>query len=115
MNSAAPLKSNAHAVKEGIGLSMSFRPFDLQVFCKGSYKLFEIQENITSKCYQLHFYLKEQEKDVSVLKVFITDDSYIVLNVRGSDYICDTHNENRGMRVFSLLLNNIYQEGLISI
>ena len=113
--SAAPLKSNAHAIKEGIGLTILFKPFDLEVFCKGSYKLFEYQENIVSKCYQLHFFLKERDKDVTVMKVYITDDNYIVLDVRAQPSICDVHNEKKGMRVFNLLLNNLYDGGLITI
>jgi len=115
VNLVGPLKNNVEVIKDGIGLIIFFKPFDLKIFCNGSYKLFEIQENIMSKCYQLHFYLKEHDKDVSVLKVFMTNDNYIVLDVRASDYICDTHNENQGMRVFSLLLSNLYQGGLINI
>ncbi|NKE95238.1 hypothetical protein [Pantoea agglomerans] len=113
--SAAPLQSNAQAIKEGIGLTILFKPFDLEVFCKGSYKLFEYQENIVSKCYQLHFFLKERDKDVTVLKVYITDDNHIVLDVYGQDSICDASKENKGMRVFNLLLRSLYENGIIKI
>lgn len=115
INLVEPVKNHVEAKKDKRELIINFKPFNLEVFCHGSYKIYEIQENLESQCYQLHFFIKERDKNLTLLTVFITEDGYIVSNVMEANSICDIQDPNKGKRVFNLLLNSLYEGNFINI
>lgn len=95
--------------------SFYIKPFDLTIFYRGSYKMFEIEENISSYCYEVRFFHRKNDEEIMDFISYITTDEYLVPDPNKTETICQVFNEKRGSRVFARILNNLYENKIITI
>lgn len=91
------------------------KPFGLTIYLRGSYKLYELERNISTYCYELCFFRKQGKEEVNTLTAYITGDGYLVPDVMQPGTICEVRNENRGQRIFARILNKLYDSKIISL
>ncbi|ELY2536564.1 hypothetical protein [Cronobacter sakazakii] len=95
--------------------SFHIKPFDLTIFYRGSYKLYELDADIMSYCYEMSFFHKKNDDEVMDFTAYITADEYLVPDPSKTDTICQVFNENRGARVFARILNKLYENKVITV
>ncbi|ELY2859471.1 hypothetical protein SMC83_001914 [Cronobacter sakazakii] len=107
-----------HCVESNLDKSPAnfhIKPFDLTIFYRGSYKLFEFNAGVTSYCYEMSFFHKKNDDEVIDLTAYITADGYLVPDPHKTERICQVFNENRGAKVFARILNILYENKIIAI
>lgn len=91
------------------------KPFGLTIYLRSSYKLYELEKDVSSYCYELCFFHKQDKDEVTTLTAYITGDSYLVPDVMQPETICEVRNENRGQKVFARILHNLYNSKIICL
>ena len=114
VNNNAYIKNSIDASTDDDGLVFFFKPFNLTLRCKESFKLFFFPP-VTLNSYELDFYFESNGEDISLLKIYTTTDGYVTKDVFNPASICDTQNEYRGKLVLNEILDALVNKKVITI
>lgn len=94
---------------------LEFPDFGFTIDIQTKLKIFDLERN-PSYCNEIEFYidLSRYEKQ-TVLKIYITDDGFIVQNVYEPKSICQADNDYKGKSILELLLVNLSEQKIISL
>lgn len=112
INNNEAVKSSVTASNAENKLTINFPLFNLKLECNESIKLYDFPP-IVASCMEMHFFFRENETLHSVLKIYITNDGYVMKNVFGTKDICKTDNEYRGKKVFDEILSSLIDKGYV--
>ncbi|WP_312274864.1 hypothetical protein [Pseudescherichia sp.] len=100
---------------EGRRKYLEFPDFGFTIDIQTKLKIFDL-EGKPSYCNEIEFYIElNRHEKQTVLKIYITDDGYIVQNVSDNKPICQIDNDYKGKNIFEMLLINLSEQKVISL